>query len=223
MSTLGLGGLFLGAGGWRAVPPQLPGVPSCRGPRHAGVRTVNSQAAAGKALSPRAGTARLRAGTAALAGAASTACVSVPVCTGEENAFPLGNELQSGVGPESCAVPPADSGCMGVASLRRSLFQSWGCWLFSCSLAPLPSGLSLWAGGRTSMGLASTFQVPCPRSFAGGGGGHRPFCPLGSALSPERSLTQHRPGTHPSSSITAVLLDLPRHRAGNVGCPTGGW
>lgn len=198
MSTLGLGGLFLGAGGWRAVPPQLPGVPSCRGPRHAGVRTVNSQAAAGKALSPRAGTARLRAGTAALAGAASTACVSVPVCTGEENAFPLGNELQSGVGPESCAVPPADSGCMGVASLRRSLFQSWGCWLFSCSLAPLPSGLSLWAGGRTSMGLASTFQVPCPRSFAGGGGGvSQTLLPLGQC--PESREVPHTASPrHPS-------------------------
>lgn len=41
-----------------------------------------------------------------LPGAASSASVSVPVCTGEENGFPLGNELPSGVGPPRLCCAP---------------------------------------------------------------------------------------------------------------------
>lgn len=199
--------------GWRkTVPPQLPGVPSRHSPRHAGVPAVNSQAAAGKALSPQAGTARLRAGTAALAGAASTACVSVPVCTREENTFPLGNELQSGLGPEGCAVPP--SGTLGAGGWHPHSGPFCSPGGASCSLAP-GSAPELWAGGRTGMEPASTLRHPRPRSVAGGG--------LQTLLSlrAETSLAQHPLSI--TAPMAAALLNPPQHPAGNVGCPTGVW
>lgn len=200
---------MLVAGGWQAVPPQLPSVPSRHGPRHAGVRAVNSRVAAGKALSPQAGITRLRAGTAALAGAASTACVSIPVCTGEENAFPLGNELQSGWARRLCCAP------WGLWVRRGGIptevpFAVLGVLAVLLRPAPLSTCGQV---GELARGHHAPSDFPAHTAWQEGGAD--PSVPEGTG----GSLAQHPLST--TAPIAAALLNPSQHPVGDVWCPTG--